>query len=133
MSTTTLAEVILWDRVIGAIAWDPARRLGGFEYAGDFLPSGVQVAPLTMPLRAGAFQFPELPFPGFRGLPGLLADSLPDRFGNLLIDQWLARQGRPAGDLNPVERLCYLGARGLARWSFAPPCGRAATPPCRCR
>jgi len=120
MSTTTLAEVILWDRVIGAIAWDPARRLGGFEYAEDFLPSGVQVAPLTMPLRAGAFQFPELPFPGFRGLPGLLADSLPDRFGNLLIDQWLARQGRPAGDLNPVERLCYLGARGLGALEFRP-------------
>ncbi|MEY4488954.1 MAG: hypothetical protein RIQ79_1462 [Verrucomicrobiota bacterium] len=119
-SPATLAEIILWDRVIGAIAWDPARQLGGFEYAADFLGSGMAIAPLTMPLRAGVFEFPELPARSFRGLPGLIADALPDRFGNLLIDQWLAREGRAAADFNPVERLCYLGARGLGALEFRP-------------
>lgn len=116
----TLAEIVLWDRSIGAIAWDPARQVGTFEYASDFLPSGIQIAPLTMPLRAGVHQFPELPARSFRGLPGLLADSLPDRFGNLLIDQWLVRQGRSPANFNPVERLCYLGARGMGALEFRP-------------
>ncbi len=116
----TLAEVLLWDRVIGALAWDPARRVGTFEYAADFLPSGVEIAPLTMPLRAGVFAFPDLPERTFKGLPGLIADSLPDRFGNLLIDQWLAREGRSPADFNPVERLCYLGARGMGALEFRP-------------
>ncbi len=116
----TVAEVILWDRVIGALAWDPARRVGVFEYASGFVGSGVELAPLTMPLRAGAFSFPALPERSFKGLPGLLADSLPDRFGNLLIDQWLAAQGRAPGDANPVERLCYLGARGMGALEFRP-------------
>ncbi|MBC8011926.1 MAG: HipA N-terminal domain-containing protein, partial [Burkholderiales bacterium] len=116
----TLAEVILWDRVVGALAWDPARRVGSFEYAADFLLSGVEIAPLTMPLRAGAFAFPDLPERSFKGLPGLIADSLPDRFGNLLIDQWLAREGRAPGEFDPVERLCYLGARGMGALEFRP-------------
>ena len=119
-SPATLAEIVLWDRVVGAIAWDPARQLGSFEYAEGFLPSAIEIAPLTMPLRAGVHQFPELPARSFLGLPGLLADSLPDRFGNLLIDQWLARQGRAPSDFNPVERLCYLGARGMGALEFRP-------------
>lgn len=119
-SPATIAEIMLWDRAIGAIAWDPSRQLGTFEYEASFLESRIAVAPLTMPLRAGVFQFPELPARSFRGLPGLIADALPDRFGNLLIDQWLAREGRDAADFNPVERLCYLGARGLGALEFRP-------------
>ena len=116
----SLAEVILWGRVIGAVAWDAARGRGGFEYAAEFVPSGIQVSPLTMPLRRGVFEFPELPFASFHGLPGMLADALPDRFGNLLIDQWLVRQGRVPEDFNPVERLCYQGARGMGALEFRP-------------
>ena len=119
-AVATVAEVLLWDRVVGALAWDPTRRVGTFEYATDFLPSGVEIAPLTMPLRAGAFAFPDLAERSFKGLPGLIADSLPDRFGNLLIDQWLAREGRAPGEFNPVERLCYLGARGMGALEFRP-------------
>jgi serine/threonine-protein kinase HipA len=119
-AAATVAEVILWDRPIGALAWDPARRVGTFEYAADFLGSGIELAPLLMPLRAGAYAFPGLPERSFKGLPGLLADSLPDRFGNLLIDQWLAAQGRAPGEANPVERLCYLGARGMGALEFRP-------------
>lgn len=116
----TTAEVLLWDRPVGALAWDAARRVGTFEYAADFLGSGIELAPLVMPLRAGAYAFPGLPERSFKGLPGMLADSLPDRFGNLLIDQWLASQGRAPGDVNPVERLCYLGARGMGALEFRP-------------
>lgn len=116
----TTAEVLLWDRPVGALAWDAARRVGTFEYAFDFLGSGIELAPLVMPLRAGTFAFPGLPERSFKGLPGMLADSLPDRFGNLLIDQWLASQGRAPGDVNPVERLCYLGARGMGALEFRP-------------
>lgn len=119
-SPATIAEIVLWDHAIGAIAWDPSRQLGTFEYEASFLESRIAIAPLTMPLRAGVFQFPELPARSFRGLPGLIADALPDRFGNLLIDQWLAREGRAAADFNPVERLCYLGARGLGALEFRP-------------
>lgn len=73
-----------------------------------------------MPLRSGVFDFPELPRRTFKGLPGLLADSLPDKFGNLLINRWLAEQGRPADSMNPVERLCYIGTRGMGALEFSP-------------
>jgi len=116
----TIAEIVLWDRVVGALAWDPERSVGTFEYDADFLASGVEISPLVMPLAAGVFAFPELPARSFKGLPGLLADSLPDRFGNLLINQWLAARGRNAADFNPVERLCYLGARGMGALEFRP-------------
>ena len=114
------AEVFLWGSMIGAALWDETRTLGIFEYTPDFIASGIEVAPLTMPLRAGVFDFPALPRETFRGLPGLLADSLPDKFGNLLINRWLAEQGRPPESMNPVERLCYTGTRGMGALEFQP-------------
>jgi serine/threonine-protein kinase HipA len=116
----TRADVILWGRRIGAVLWDDRRRIGTFEYVPEFTRSGIEVAPLTMPLRRGVFEFPALPRHTFRGLPGLLADSLPDKFGNLLIDRWLAEQGRESGDFDPVERLCYIGRRGMGALEFEP-------------
>ena len=86
------AQVKLWGSVIGAVVWDETRSLGVFEYARNFLRSGIEVAPLAMPLRAGVFDFPELAWRTFKGLPGLLSDSLPDKFGNLLINRLLAQQ-----------------------------------------
>ncbi len=80
----------------------------------------MQVSPLMMKLRNEAYEFPNLPHDTFRGLPGLLADSLPDRFGNLLIDAWLARQGRPAESFSTLERLCYIGVRGMGALEFKP-------------
>src|SRR5690554_4876698 len=114
------AEVFLWGSMIGAALWDETRNLGIFEYTPDFIASGIEVAPLTMPLRAGVFDFPALSRETFRGLPGLLADSLPDKFGNLLINRWLAEQGRPPESMNPVERLCYTGTRGMGALEFQP-------------
>ena len=83
----TTADVRLYDTIIGAISWDPRLEFGIFEYEPDFLRSGIEVSPVMMPLGAGQFSFANLPRDTFKGLPGLLADSLPDKFGNLLIDQ----------------------------------------------
>ena len=116
----TSASVILYGTEIASVAWDPDRQLGLFEYAPAFLRSGIEVSPIHLPLGEGVFQFPDLPRETFKGLPGLLADCLPDKFGNLLIDQWLARQGRSPASFNPVERLCYLGSRAMGALEFLP-------------
>ena len=117
------AKVILWGREIAAVSWDTDNEIGVFQYTPEFLSSKIQIAPLTMPLREGVFQFSTLNRSTFKGLPGLLADSLPDKFGNALIDSWLARQGRSADSFNPVERLCYIGSRGIGALEFLPAIG----------
>jgi serine/threonine-protein kinase HipA len=114
------ADIMLWGNRIGAVAWDASRSLASFQYDPGFLSSGIEVAPLTMPLSDGVFSFPELPPATFHGLPGLLADSLPDKFGNLLIDEWLVRSGRTPDSFSPVERLCYIGSRGMGALEFRP-------------
>ena len=119
----TVAEARMWGTTIGAVSWDDGRGSAAFEYAPAFIPSGRQVAPLTMPLAAGIYSFPALARETFHGLPGLLADSLPDRFGNALIDAWLTAQGRRPGDFSPVERLCYVGERGMGALEFVPATG----------
>lgn len=121
-----VAEVRLWGRRIGAVAQMDDDPYGSFEYAPDFLPSGIELAPLTLPVAARVYRFPELAYPSFHGLPGLLADSLPDKFGNRLIDAWLARQGRSADSMGPVERLCYIGSRGMGALEFRPRLGPEA-------
>ncbi len=119
----TIAAVKLWGRTIGAVSQEEGRDYAAFEYARDFSRSGIEVSPLTMPLAETIYAFPELPRNTFRGLPGLLADSLPDRFGNALIDAWLATQGRSPESFNAVERLCYTGARGMGALEFEPATG----------
>ena len=121
-----VASVRLWDHDVGAVAWNAARGVGEFEFEPAFLRQNLDLAPLTMPLRAGVFSFPALNRDTFRGLPGLLADALPDRFGNRMIDAWLARQGRSPGDFTPVERLCYMGIRGMGALEFKPAIGPRA-------
>ncbi|MBY0422024.1 MAG: HipA N-terminal domain-containing protein, partial [Parvularculaceae bacterium] len=116
----TDARVRLWGRDIGAVSWIPDRAIGVFQYAPEFVLSGVEVAPLMMPLREAPYEFPALPRDAFKGLPGLLADSLPDKFGNAVIDAWLAGQGRTPDSFNPVERLCYIGSRGMGALEFEP-------------
>ncbi len=115
-----VAEVILWDRRIGAVAWDAEADLGTFEYDPEFLASPIEVAPLTMPLGPGQFRFPALSRDTYHGLPGFLADSLPDRFGNLVVDAWLQQQGRDRASFSPVEQLCYVGTRGMGALEFRP-------------
>jgi len=120
-----VANVRLWGQSVGAVAWDAERGYASFEFEPEFLKSGLDVAPLMMPLDEVAageiFQFPSLSRETFSGLPGMLADALPDKFGNAIIDAWLARNGRSSGDFTPVERLCYTGSRGMGALEFAPP------------
>jgi serine/threonine-protein kinase HipA len=127
----TIAEVKLWGRTIGAVSWDENAGRGNFQYAPAFVKSGIEVAPLTMPLADRIYTFPALPQETFHGLPGLLADSLPDDFGNTLINAWLAREGRSPASFDPVERLCYTGGRGMGALEYAPargPAGRTSKP-----
>lgn len=116
----TTASVELWGRRIGAVTWDADRGLGIFQFTPEFESSGIQVAPVQMPWRTAPYEFPSLPQKTFKGLPGMLADSLPDKFGNALIDVWLAQQGRDESSFNPVERLCYTGTRGMGALEFQP-------------
>ena len=123
---STLAEVRLWGKTIGAVSLQDGEDVASFEYDAEFAQSGIQVAPIVMPLSRRVYRFPELSRPTFLGLPGLLADSLPDKFGNALIDAWLASQGRQPGSFNAVERLCYTGERGMGALEFAPAIGPRA-------
>lgn len=94
-----------------------------FQFTPEFVDSGIQVSPVTLPLSQQIYEFPELPRRTFHGLPGLLADSLPDRFGNALVDAWLATQGRSPGSFSAIERLCYTGTRGMGALEYAPALG----------
>ena len=122
----TVAAVELWGTRIGAVALTDSNGVASFEYEPSFLASGIQLAPLMMALAARVYSFPELKRRTFRGLPGLLADSLPDRFGNNLINAWLARQGRTPESFDAVERLCYTGQRGMGALEFKPVQGPSA-------
>lgn len=119
----TIAGVRLWGRRIAAVSLDEATGVAAFQYDPDFAQSGIEVSPIVMPLSSRIYIFPSLPRVSFHGLPGLLADSLPDKFGNALIDAWLATQGRTSESFDSVERLCYIGTRGMGALEFAPATG----------
>lgn len=115
------ANVKLWGKLVGVVYWDVNRNIANFEYDPKFVKQGWDISPLKMPLHAGQiYTFPELNFETFKGLPGLLADALPDNFGNALINRWLAEQGRNADSYNPVERLLYQGKRSMGALEFEP-------------
>ena len=122
-----LAEVRLWGELVGAISLADGATVADFEYDAGFVKEGWEVAPLAMPLSTRVYRFPALRTDSFHGLPGLLADSLPDRFGNALINAWLARQGRQPESFSAVERLCYVGRRGMGALEFQPALGPRPT------
>jgi serine/threonine-protein kinase HipA len=126
LGRTVIAKVQLWGRTIGAVSQAEGRDTAAFQYDPEFATSGIELSPLTLPLGDRVFEFPELARRTFHGLPGLLADSLPDRFGNALIDAWLARQGRTPESFTAVERLCYTGTRGMGALEYAPGLGPRA-------
>lgn len=120
------AIVKLWGNVVGAVSWLEDRACGVFEYDANFLNRDLDISPIHMGIAAARrgdrkFSFPALNRETYLGLPGLLADALPDKFGNRLIDAWLARDGRDAADFSPVERLCYTGKRSTGALEFSPP------------
>jgi serine/threonine-protein kinase HipA len=113
----------MWGRTIGAVSLADNEAVASFQYDPAFMGSGIEIAPLMMPLSERIYRFPELSRQTFHGLPGLLADSLPDKFGNALIDAWLATQGRSPDSFNALERLGYTGERGMGALEFTPAIG----------
>lgn len=120
----TTAFINIGNQRVGAVAWNSDTGLGSFEYDTAFLKSNLNLAPIKMPIDGAVrrvFTFPELrDIKTFKGLPGLLADVLPDKYGNALINTWLTRQGRASDSLNPVEILCFIGQRGMGALEFEP-------------
>jgi serine/threonine-protein kinase HipA len=108
------------DDVVGAVSFDTERGLGSFEYDPGFIKKGVELSPIKMPLSNRIYSFPELDFNTFKGLPGLIADSLPDDFGNAVLNAWVAGQGRSPSDITPLQRLQYTGKRGMGALEYAP-------------
>jgi serine/threonine-protein kinase HipA len=123
-----IAEVKIWGKFVGAVAWDTDNGLATFEYEPKFKSLNWDLAPLKMPVHENRnrFSFPELQkdkksaYDTFKGLPGILADALPDTYGNQMINLWLAQQGRPQDSMNPVEMLCFIGTRGMGALEFEP-------------
>ncbi|MDC0000274.1 type II toxin-antitoxin system HipA family toxin [Porticoccaceae bacterium] len=118
--TMNAGEVTLWGATVGFVAWDQQKNYAAFEYDKTFLESGIQLAPMMMPLASEIYAFPTLNKATYKGLPGMLADSLPDKFGNDVINQWLAETGRTPESFNAVERLMYVGTRGMGALEFQP-------------
>lgn len=122
------AEIKLWGEMVGAVRWDAQQQLATFQYSPAFLKKQWDISPIKMPIAEASriFSFPELrkgkneSVDTFKGLPGLLADALPDRYGNQLINLWLAKNGRPADSMNPVEQLCFIGTRAMGALEFEP-------------
>ena len=114
------AEVYLWGTRIGVVLQERMDAVPRFNYDRNFIRSGIQVSPLVMPLSDRIYSFPALNIETFRGLPGLLADSLPDKFGTKLIERYLMDQGRKISDFSSVERLCYVGNRGMGALEYVP-------------
>lgn len=119
------ASIKLWNKLIGAVLWNKNTETATFEFDSSFVNNEWNVAPIIMPLEEikrgnKIYEFKRLGKETFYGLPGLLSDALPDKFGTTLINAWLASQGRSAGSMNPVERLCYMGKRGMGALEFEP-------------
>lgn len=123
-----VAEVKIWGEFVGAIRWDIEQKIGYFQYDSKFIQKGWDLSPIKMPVKNGnrIYSFPELrkgrgeTEDTFKGIPGLLSDMLPDKYGNKLINVWLAQQGRSEESMNPIEKLCFIGSRGIGALEFEP-------------
>lgn len=118
-----IVDVKIWNRLVGSIFWDNEKGVANFEYDPKFLNSGLELSPIIMPLKNSSgrvYQFLENRNNCFHGLPGLLADALPDAFGNQIINEWFATQGLLDTEITPLDRLCYVGKRAMGALEFEP-------------
>jgi len=122
-----LAEVRCWNHLVGALVYDPNTKISTFEYAPEWINRGVELAPIHLPLSKQKFQFPHLSTETYKGLPAVFADTLPDDFGNAVINAWLARNGRDVHSFSALERLLYTGNRGMGALDFMPAISGAET------
>jgi serine/threonine-protein kinase HipA len=125
-SPVDVVGVSVWGRDVGAVTLDPVTNFYIFEYEDSWLADGVELAPLHMPRRKGTFIFPELSPETFHRLPAMLADALPDRFGNYLVNAWMATQGMVESRITPLDRLAYASDRAMGALTFRPPAGPSA-------
>lgn len=117
----SVVEVNLWGRRLGAVALNPSSGWYSFAFAPEWVAGGIEVAPLHMPLRTDPYEFPNLNPTTFYRLPALLADALPDAFGNALVNAWMVDQGVEAADITPLDRLAYAASRAMGALEFRPP------------
>lgn len=115
-----VVEVNYQGQTVGAVSFDTERGLGAFEYADSFIASGIELAPIKMPLSKQIYSFPNLEYATFKGLPGMIADSLPDDFGNAVLNAWVASRGKSVHEITPLQRLQYTGKRGMGALEYAP-------------
>ena len=120
MVTHNVARVEIWGRTVGALSYDKDTGLCAFQYDSSWIRTAIELSPVKLPLSNRIYQFPALPRETYRGLPGALADSLPDDFGNALVDAWLARTGRDKDSFSGLERLLYTGGRGMGAFEYFP-------------
>ena len=122
MRPVSVIEVRAWGQSVGAIALDSRLGYYAFAYAPAWRRAGIELAPLTLPLDApqSVFIFPNLPEATFHRLPGMLADAIPDAFGNALIDAWMAKHGIAKNETTALDRLAYMGKRGMGALEFKP-------------
>jgi len=119
----TILEVLLWNTLVGNLFYDNKLSQAFFRYDKDFLNGNLDIAPLLMPIsgKTNIYSFPTLPEETFKGLPPVFSDSLPDKFGNAILNTWLQKKGKQITDLNPLERLSYIGKRGMGALEYMPP------------
>lgn len=122
-----LAEVHCWGYLLGALAYDSTSKVSTFEYSPEWISTGVEIAPIHMPLSTQIYQFSHLNPETCKGLPAVFADTLPDDFGNAVINAWLAKNGRDVYSFSVLERLLYTGKRGMGALEFKPAISEAET------
>ncbi|WP_027856464.1 type II toxin-antitoxin system HipA family toxin [Marinobacterium jannaschii] len=120
MTQHNVARVEMWGQLVGALSHDDRSGLCAFQYAPEWIQGGIEISPVKLPLSNRVYQFPALPRDTYRGLPGAFADTLPDDFGNAVIDAWLARSGRDRETFSSLERLLYTGSRGMGALEYLP-------------
>lgn len=118
-----IVDVNLWGKNVGSLYWDAKLNVAVFDYERKFIRSGLNISPLMMPVdkySGSPYQFLENRNNSFKGLPGLLADSLPDTFGNQIVNEWFASRGLSIEEVTPLDRLCYVGKRAMGALEFEP-------------